>query len=100
MKMFLKAPRTGRTGPDGRKRLGRDGKRKGKRVYKKKPCKFCMDKVTSIVYLDCQKYQRLLTERGKIVPSRISGNCAKHQRQLARAIRRARVMSLLPYVAE
>lgn len=98
--MFLKSPRTTRTGPDGRKKPGRDGKRKGKRVFKKKPCKFCMEKVTSIDYLDYQKFQRLITERGKIVPSRISGNCAKHQRQLARAIKKARVISLLPYVSE
>jgi hypothetical protein len=46
--MFLKSPRTTRTGPDGRKKPLRDGKRKGKRVYKKKPCKFCIDKVTAI----------------------------------------------------
>jgi len=98
--MFIKSPRTARTGPDGRKRLNKDGKRKGKRIYKKKPCKFCMDKVTAIDYLDYQKFQRLVTERGKIVPSRISGNCAKHQRQLARAIKKARVMALLPFVAE
>lgn len=99
--MFLKSPRTTRTGPDGKKiRLGKDGKRKGKRIYKKKPCKFCMDKVPAIDYLDYQKFQRLITERGKIVPSRISGNCAKHQRQLARAIKKARVISLLPFVSE
>jgi len=100
--MFIKSPRTTRTGPDGRKRLDKDGKRKGKgkKIYKKKPCRFCMDKVTGIDYLDHQKFQRMITERGKIVPSRISGNCAKHQRQLARAVKKARVMALLPFVAE
>jgi small subunit ribosomal protein S18 len=99
--MFLKPPRTaGRTGLDGRKRPSKDGKRKGKRVYKKKPCKFCMEKATGIDYLDYQKFGRLITERGKIVPSRISGNCAKHQRQLAKAIKKARVMALLPFVSE
>jgi small subunit ribosomal protein S18 len=56
--------------------------------------------VTGIDYLDHQKFQRMITERGKIVPSRISGNCAKHQRQLARAVKKARVMALLPFVAE
>lgn len=76
----------------------RDGLKR--KVFKKKPCRFCLDKVETIDYLDYQKFQKLITERGKIMPSRITGNCAKHQRQLARAIRKARVASLLPFVAE
>lgn len=71
-----------------------------KRIFKKRPCRFCIDKVDSLDYMDYQKFHRFLTERGKIVPSRISGNCARHQRQLAKAIRKARVMALLPFVAE
>jgi small subunit ribosomal protein S18 len=71
-----------------------------KKVYKKRPCRFCLDKVETIDYLDYNKFQKLLTERGKIVPSRISGTCAGHQRQLARAIKKARVLALLPFVAE
>lgn len=71
-----------------------------KKIFKKKPCRFCLDKIESIDYLDYQKFQKLLTERGKIMPSRITGNCAKHQRQLARAIRKARVLALLPFVSE
>ncbi len=71
-----------------------------KRIFRKRPCRFCMEKDQSIDYLDYQKFQKFLTERGKIVPSRISGNCAKHQRQLARAIKKARVLSMLPFVAE
>jgi len=71
-----------------------------KKVYKKRPCRFCMDKVTSIDYLDYQKFGRFITERGKIVPSRISGNCARLQRQLAKAIKKARVLALLPFVAD
>lgn len=71
-----------------------------KRVYKKKPCKFCLDKVTTIDYLDYQKFQKFVTERGKIIPSRITGTCAKHQRQLAESIKKARVLALLPFVAE
>ena len=71
-----------------------------KRVYKKRPCRFCMDKIKGIDYLDYSKFQKLLTERGKIVPSRISGTCAKHQRQLAKAIKKARILALLPFVAE
>jgi small subunit ribosomal protein S18 len=77
----------------------RDGDKK-KKIFKKKPCRFCLDKIVSIDYLDYQKFQKLITERGKIMPSRITGNCARHQRQLARAIRKARVASLLPFVAE
>ncbi len=71
-----------------------------KRIYKKRPCRFCMDKIENIDYTDYQRFQKFLTERGKIVPSRISGNCARHQRQLARAIKKARVLALLPFVAE
>lgn len=71
-----------------------------KRVFRKKPCRFCLDKVVGIDYLDYTRFQKLLTERGKIVPSRITGTCARHQRQLARAIRKARVAALLPFVAE
>ena len=77
----------------------KDGDKK-KKVYKKKPCRFCMDKIEMIDYLDYQKFQKLLTERGKIMPSRITGTCAKHQRQLARAIKKARVLALLPFVAD
>ena len=71
-----------------------------KKIFKKKPCRFCIDKIEAIDYLDYQKFQKLLTERGKIMPSRITGNCARHQRQLARAIRKARVIALLPFVAD
>jgi len=80
----------------------RKPKREGfkKKIFKKRPCRFCLDKVESIDYLDYQKFQKLITERGKIMPSRITGNCAKHQRQLAHAIRKARVAALLPFVAE
>jgi len=71
-----------------------------KRIYRKKPCRFCVDKVGDIDYLDYPKFQKLITERGKIMPSRITGTCAKHQRQLARAIKKARIMALMPFVAE
>ena len=77
----------------------KDGDKK-KKVYKKKPCRFCMDKIEAIDYLDYQKFQKLLTERGKIMPSRITGTCAKHQRQLARAIKKARLLALLSFVAD
>lgn len=70
------------------------------RRLKKKVCVFCIDKVDSIDYKDTAKLRRYITERGKIVPRRISGNCAKHQRQLTEAIKRARQIALLPFVAE
>jgi small subunit ribosomal protein S18 len=70
------------------------------RVFRKKVCRFCTDKMDSIDYKDIPRLQKFTTERGKIIPSRISGTCAKHQRQLTRAIKRARQIALLPYAAE
>ena len=70
------------------------------RKPKQKICSFCVDKVTSIDYKDIVKLRRYTTERGKILPRRISGNCAKHQRQLTLAIKRARNIVLLPFTAE
>ncbi|MGI6152619.1 MAG: 30S ribosomal protein S18 [Christensenellaceae bacterium] len=67
---------------------------------RKKVCNFCVDKVTDIDYKDIGKLKKYLTERGKIMPRRASGVCAKHQRQLAIAIKRARIMALIPYVSE
>jgi small subunit ribosomal protein S18 len=70
------------------------------RKPKKKVCSFCVDKVEAIDYKDVPKLRRYITERGKILPRRISGNCAKHQRQLTVAIKRARNIALLPFTAE
>ena len=67
---------------------------------KKKVCMFCVDKIDHIDYKDTAKLRRYVTERGKIIPRRISGNCAKHQRQLTTAVKRARIIALLPFVAE
>src|SRR5262252_5590545 len=75
----------GRTG--GRRRPG--GRRK--------VCRFCADKTLRVDYKDVRTLGSFITEGGKIVPSRTSGNCAKHQRQLAVAIKRARVIALLPF---
>lgn len=83
-----------------RRTTGKKDPLKKKKVYRKRPCRFCMDKIEDIDYLNYPKFQKFLTERGKIVPSRISGNCATHQRQLARAVKKARVAALLPFVAE
>ena len=67
---------------------------------RRKVCSFCVDKVESIDYKDVAKLRRFITERGKILPRRISGNCAKHQRQVTLAIKRARNIALLPFTAE
>jgi small subunit ribosomal protein S18 len=75
-------------------------KRERNRKPKKKVCSFCVDKVEAIDYKDIPKLRRYTTERGKILPRRISGNCAKHQRQLTLAIKRARNIALLPFTAE
>ena len=82
-----------------RKKVKKDPLKK-KKVFKKRPCRFCADKVKSLDFIEYLRFQKFLTERGKIVPSRISGNCAKHQRQLSKAIHKARIMALLPFVAE
>ncbi len=72
---------------------------KGKRP-RRKICAFCVDKIENIDYKDAAKLRRFITERGKILPRRISGNCAKHQRQVTIAIKRARNIALLPFTAE
>ena len=74
----------------------RDDDRRGRR----KICKFCADKIAAIEYKDERRLRRFITDRGKIVPRRISGACAKHQRMLTTAIKRARQLALIPYVGE
>lgn len=78
----------------------KSAKRPQRRMPKKKVCQFCVDKVEAIDYKDVAKLRRYITEKGKILPRRMSGVCAKHQRILATAIKRAREMALLPYVAD
>ncbi len=80
-------------------RLKRDIKKKKERFFpaRKKVCRFCADKVKTIDYKEIKKLEMLIRERGKIISARISGNCAKHQRSVAEAIKRARFLSLLPY---
>lgn len=67
---------------------------------KKKVCAFCVDKVDHIDYKDVAKLRKYVTERAKILPRRISGCCAKHQRQLTVAIKRARQVALMPYTSD
>lgn len=89
-------PADGYSGRDGEDRGGRG---KGKVYFKKKVCKFCTQKL-KIDYKDSDGLRRFTTERGKILPRRITGTCAKHQRSLALAVKRARVIAILPFVAQ
>lgn len=75
--------------------MARD-RRRGRR----KVCSFCVDKIEYVDYKEVGRLRRFLTERGKILPRRISGNCARHQRQLTVSIKRARQMALLPYTQD
>ena len=76
----------------------RDGRAKSKTYFRKKVCRFCAQKA-KIDYKDADGLRRFTTERGKILPRRITGTCAKHQRRLALEIKRARAICLLPFVA-
>lgn len=88
--------------PDGDRGEGRGGDARGGGMRRRsggrrKVCRFCADKTLKVDYKDVRTLGSFITEGGKIVPSRTSGNCAKHQRQLAVAIKRARVLALLPF---
>ena len=70
------------------------------RKARKKVCGFCVDKVGNIDYKDIARLRRYMSERGKILPRRVTGTCARHQRELTVAIKRARHLALLPYTAD
>ncbi len=74
-------------------------KRRGS-MRRKKVCQFCADKTETIDYKDVEKLKKYVTERGKILPKRITGTCAVHQRKVTTAIKRARIVALLPYTAD
>jgi small subunit ribosomal protein S18 len=76
-------------------RGGEEGGRRG--FGRRKVCRFCADKALKVDYKDQGQMKYFLTERGKIIPRRISGNCAKHQREVATAIKRGRMLAILPY---
>lgn len=85
-------------GERGGGRGGSGGGFGGRRGFsRRKVCRFCADKTATIDYKDASTLKLFLTERGKIIPRRISGNCAQHQRQVASAIKRGRQVALLPY---
>ncbi|SHH30961.1 30S ribosomal protein S18 [Tepidibacter thalassicus] len=71
-----------------------------RRRRKRRVCAFCADKNAKIDYKNVSKLSKYITERGKILPRRISGTCAKHQRELTTAIKRARNIALLPYTID
>jgi len=85
-KSKTKVKRKPRTGDDDRR-------------YKRKSCRFCADKIVAIDYKDSNRLRNFVTDRGKIMPRRITGNCSRHQHILTKAIKRSRVMGLLPFVA-
>ncbi|MDR3263703.1 MAG: 30S ribosomal protein S18 [Clostridiales bacterium] len=75
-------------------------KRPMKRIPKKKVCVFCVEKTDEADYKDVGKLKKFVTEKGKMMPRRMTGVCAKHQRMLAESIKRARIMALLPFKGE
>jgi small subunit ribosomal protein S18 len=78
--------------------MAMDRRRGGMR--RKKVCQFCADKTENIDYKEADKLKRYITDRGKILPKRVTGTCAVHQREVTRAIKRARIVALLPYTAD
>ncbi len=74
--------------------------KKQARTPRKKICKLCLDRVEQVDYKDEKRLLRAITDRGKIVPRRVSGNCARHQAQITRAVKRARILAIIPFVAD
>ncbi|MFQ5715790.1 MAG: 30S ribosomal protein S18 [Nitrospinales bacterium] len=74
--------------------------RRKRAFFTQKVCRFCSEKIKRIDFYDIKTLKPLISERGKIVPSRISGNCARHQRQLCIAVKLARNIALLPFTVE
>jgi small subunit ribosomal protein S18 len=74
--------------------------KKRRSFRRQKACKYCVDRIDAVDFKDVKRLRNFITDRGKIIPRRISGNCALHQRQLASAIKRARGIALLPFAAD
>ena len=72
----------------------------GRMQKRKKPCQFCINKIDELDYKDVDKVRKYTSERGKILPRRVTGNCAKHQRVVTEAVKRARNIALLPFVQD
>jgi small subunit ribosomal protein S18 len=103
-KSFGGGDRGGGRGGDRDERGGRDDKggdddkRGGRGFGRKRVCRYCADKNAKVDFKDQSALKYFVTERGKIIPRRISGNCAKHQREVAKAIKRSRGLALIPYL--
>jgi small subunit ribosomal protein S18 len=80
--------------------MAMDNRRRGGGMRRRKVCQFCAEKNSEIDYKDVETLKKFVTERGKILPKRITGTCAMHQRELTKAIKRARIVALLPYTQE
>ena len=92
-----------RSGPGGGSSAGGAGQQGGKKKFfyrRKRVCKFCVEKIEYIDYKDLKTLQQFIPERGKILPRRISGTCALHQRKLQNAIKRARIAAMLPFATD
>jgi small subunit ribosomal protein S18 len=89
--------RGGDRGDRGDRGGDRDERGGGRGFGRRKVCRYCADKTAKVDHKDANSLKLFVTERGKIIPRRISGNCAKHQRQVAVAIKRGRMLALLPY---
>jgi small subunit ribosomal protein S18 len=102
--MATTTPRRGPGGGSGgdRDRGGAGGPQGKKKFFyrRKRVCKFCVEKIEYIDFKDVKTLQQFIPERGKILPRRISGTCALHQRKLQSAIKRARIIALLPFTAD
>jgi small subunit ribosomal protein S18 len=92
-----------RSGPGGGPSQGGPGGQQGKKKFfyrRKRVCKFCVEKIEYIDFKDVKTLQQFIPERGKILPRRISGTCALHQRKLQNAIKRARIAAMLPFATD
>jgi small subunit ribosomal protein S18 len=98
-----RGPGSGPGGGGDDRRGGPGGQQGGKKKFfyrRKRVCKFCVEKIEYIDFKDVKTLQQFIPERGKILPRRISGTCALHQRKLQNAIKRARIVALLPFSAD
>jgi small subunit ribosomal protein S18 len=77
-----------------------DNQFRKRRKRRPKVCHYCVDKITRVDYKEIEKLKKYITDRGKIIPRRVTGTCAKHQRQLTGAIKRARFLALLPFTSD
>src|SRR5512132_3771569 len=103
MATMSSGPRGPRSGGGSDRREGGAGQQGGKKKFfyrRKRVCKFCVEKLEYIDYKDVKTLMQFIPERGKILPRRISGTCALHQRKLQNAIKRARIAALLPFATD